>query len=528
MKNNLFTILKVSLIDNLGINKLKQSSSKKKLLYAVGGIFIVANLLLSLFVYSSALLDFLKKYNLQVMMLPLFAFFTYFLSIYFNMYSAKNRFFEAKDNDLLLSMPIKMRTILTSRLIMLFLINFLITLFIFIPAVITYITKVEVTTSFYPIIILIVIFLPFVPTVIASLIGYIIAFFTSKVNIKNLFEIIFSLILVGMILYLSNNMGTILSKIVTNVDYYEKIIKYISYPIYAINQMLVYNNNESLIFYVIYNIVIGVLFILLLNKSYFKIISSLKKTNTKSKYNMKTLKTNSIRKALLIKEIKRYFSSPIYILNTSFGVIMLLVLAIITIFSKENIIGKVFEFGEDIKLIEMMAILIAGVSIADNPACVSLSLEGNNFWILKSMPVDTKEILNMKILFNVLIVVPITIISIIIMKFSIGYSIIDGLYLICLTVILSIFAGYFGILINLIFPKFEYNSDVEVVKQSMSSVIGILAPLMFIILIGVLYPLIKINTYNFISIIIFIFLIMIVIIRNIINSWGIKRFFQIG
>ena len=43
----------------------------------------------------------------------------------------------------------------------------------------------------------------------------------------------------------------------------------------------------------------------------------------------------------------------------------------------------------------------------------------------------------------------------------------------------AVFTSVFGLTINLIFPKFDFTSDVQVVKQSMSTMISIFGSMIF-------------------------------------------------
>ena len=65
-----------------------------------------------------------------------------------------------------------------------------------------------------------------------------------------------------------------------------------------------------------------------------KLAESYKKAN----YKVERLQSSSITKALVSQELRRYFATPIYVMNTAFGMVLLLVAAIATLFiSKETL-----------------------------------------------------------------------------------------------------------------------------------------------------------------------------------------------
>lgn len=524
--SNLFSLLKISFINGLGISKLRKMPKQRMLVYGIFFLFIFANLLVTMFTYANGLFSFLEKYQLQKMMLPIFAFFVYISTVYFSMYTAKNTLFECKDNDLLLSMPISPKTILFSRVLKLFLINLVINLFIFVPAIIVYSRNMALDFTFYPIIILITLFLPLVPTIIASLIGYFIAFVTSKFNTKNLFEVIFSLVLVFGVLYLTMSIQDILTALVNNINQVESIIKYLSYPIYTINQIMLVGSNINLIYFIIYNIVVTILFILILSKSYFKIIHNLKKVKVKANYQMRTLVTNSQTKALLKKEIKRYFSSPVYVLNTAFGSILLLIFAVATVF-KPDIINSIFDGASLIKPVEIIGLMVIAVCGLDNTTASSISLEGNSFWFLKSLPVSTKKVFKAKALVNIIVNVPACIIALLILSFSFKLKLLEIFILIALVTVFSVFTSYLGLIINLMFPKFEFQNDAQVVKQSAASGIAIFGAIFVVAIIAVLYTKLNISYNTYAILVIGFFVIVSMILKIVLNNWGTKKFAQL-
>jgi ABC-2 type transport system permease protein len=155
-------------------------------------VYVAISLFTSIYMTANSAAKTLVQYNLIVYMPILFFIGSSLSTFMFTMYNAKASMFNSNDNDLLLAMPIKPSTILASRLIFIILWNMLVSLAIMTPAFVVYVMNTHVTFSFYLYAVFIFLLLPVVPTIIASIIGYIIAYLTSKSNIKNWFEIILS------------------------------------------------------------------------------------------------------------------------------------------------------------------------------------------------------------------------------------------------------------------------------------------------------------------------------------------------
>lgn len=520
-------LLKTNLLTTFNINKFKKEKPIKLVLYLLFATYLIFSLSITFGAYAAFTAAALEKYNLISYMIIIFFILASFVTFVFTINDAKNNMFNANDNSLLLSMPIKTNIILASRLLKTIIWNLFISLFVIIPMLYVYATRVNITFSFYPKAIIIFLLLPIIPTIIASLIGYFIAYIASKVNFKNWIELFLSVFFIIIIYYLLGNGNKLLEMFITNQESLIKIIKWLFYPIYLTYEAFNNNNNNlSLILYIFINIVIFSIFVILLSRSFRKIIIKLQENKAKSNYVLKTLKTSSQRKALLKKEIKRYFSSPVYVLNTFFGIATMLIGAVASIFYDKNIILSVLDVNaQGTSLFELLIMFIIFVSFLSNTASASISLEGKNFWIVKSLPITPISILNIKLLFNILVIVPFSIISIIIFKFTLDLTSLQTLTLIIISLISSLVLSHFGLLMNLKFPKMDAVNDVAIVKRSASVMISIIIPIIIITSISGIYIDLEksISMFELIRIFIILMVVILIIERLLLIKWGIKK-----
>ena len=117
----------------------------------------------------------------------------------------------------------------------------------------------------------------------------------------------------------------------------------------------------------------------------------------------------------------------------------------------------------------------------------SISLEGKNFYILKSLPVKFDKILLGKILSSNLITMPAIFISDIVFLVAFKPEVFDAIAIILISIIMPTLIGIIGLLVNLKYPKMNATSDTEVVKQSTSSMVAVFGGMIIAtILIGLL------------------------------------------
>jgi len=524
----LLLLLKVDLIRIFSINKLKNN---KNIFKTIGIIALILLIMTYVFgamgTYTYLGIKFLMQYGLEKYVLPIIYFLCGFVIFYTTIYKAKSYLFNSEDN--IFALPLKSSTILTSRVIVLTILNYVIISIIFLPACIIYGVMLKLGIVYYIYAFLAYLFMPFVPTVLGCIFGYIIGYLTSKVNNKKIFETILTYSVVLLIMYLSFNIQTLAMKFVNNIELLNKLLSSVGFLINSFMKLISQYSLKDLLIYIFTNIASMILFIAIFKNSYVKIVQNLKIENTKKKYVEKEHTRKSSLTTLVLKEFKMYFSIPIYILNTSFGVMLIFFASVATLFYDKGFIFKLIKLDPGSLPLYVLLIPVIAFSMAtSNTAACSISIEGKNFWILKTMPIETKHIFLSKIILNMLVVIPLTIVSIILFGISFKLTIIQVLIVSLLAIITNITCSMFGIIINLKFPRLDFISYTHVVKQSLSSFLGIMIPLAIFFAIGILYTTLTVSIDIYILAIFALLLAVIMLQYNILKRWGIKRFNEIN
>lgn len=103
---------------------------------------------------------------------------------------------------------------------------------------------------------------------------------------------------------------------------------------------------------------------------------------------------------------------------------------------------------------------------------VSVSMEGQNFWIVKSLPLETKTILDAKLLLNLGLMLPFYLLSQLLLLLALRPGTLELLWQVLIPGVLLLFSSVFGLTVNLHLPSLRWDSEVTVVKQSASALIG--------------------------------------------------------
>jgi ABC-2 type transport system permease protein len=205
------------------------------------------------------------------------------------------------------------------------------------------------------------------------------------------------------------------------------------------------------------------------------------KSGYRSSSRILAFSARSPRKALLDKEVKHYMACSIYVFNTAFGPLILIVFAIvIAVLGPDKIISAMGIPAADIGMIskDLTYVILAGAfclfpSMTSTTAS-SISLEGKQLWILKAHPVSTDDVFWSKYMLNILLLVPASVFASILIGVRVqmppvqiaGFAAVIGL--------LGVLVSLIGLIANLLFPRFDWDNETSVVKQSMSVIMAMI------------------------------------------------------
>lgn len=427
---------------------------------------------------------------------------------------------KSNDAELLLSMPIKRNEIIIAKSITNYFFDLITLMGFSFPNFLIYFLMVK-TAKFSMVIrsLIIIIILPLFINGMANIIGNLINKLTKKLKLVSLIQTILLLALIALFLFynfslndiLTNNLDLSLDEILDKVFIIKLFYKFIM-------------NNNLLYFLIIISLSLIIYFLgIIIRKNELGKETYFKKNDSKIiKY-----QSNSPFKAILKKEANRFFTNPMYIMNTSFGVILVIGASIYVMITGralvDSMVEKILKISSTNSPYIVLMLAASFISTVCTTYC-SISLEGKTFWILKSIPLKETTILYAKIIFNVILAGTSGIIASIMICFVFGFKYL--LMYISFILLLVILISSIGMYLNLLYPKMEWDSDIVPIKQSMSVLIamsiGFVIPIILMIIYIILQPYLNSN------VIIIIFNLILIslnfILYKLINTKGIKLF----
>lgn len=382
--------------------------------------------------------------------------------------------FVSKDYEMLRSMPIKKSDIVFSKIINMYLVELIYSSIIMIPnGIVCFIVSENI---FYLLSgIATALLIPGLPIIVGCIFGLFVALVADRSKFGNVFTILLYVVFFVVIFAFSFMSGMSggegdLNEIVqlySTVGYVNPTMFFVRAaftvnPLYYI--LFVASNGVAL--------ALAVAFIALLFDKVYELSNSGKSSN---KYVATKLKNKGQTKALFVHEIKRYFSSKLYCLNTIMSGIVSVIMVAGVSFALRGLLTSSEETAvlKDYLYIGSFLIIFAiGIS---TPASVSISMEGSSFWLVKTLPINYKTLARVKILMSSLILGVFSVISSLIMAIVFQPGIFDTIVIFLAPLLYLIGASGLGLFINLNFYKLKWTNEAEVVKNSSAVIISMLA-----------------------------------------------------
>ncbi len=522
----LFKLVKVNLISYFNFYKILNAKGITKLKELLKFLLIVGLFFLSgIYIYYFAKMSVKGLVLVQAEYVLLGEFFALssVLSLFTTIFRVDSVLFNSSDYDMLVSMPISKRSIITSKMFSLYISNLFFTIVIMVPVLILYTKYVLVSEMFYLLYILSIVLIPLLPTVIAVLVGSLVSFVSSRFRIKKVMQFIFMLIImVGSLLFSFKLQGTNEFDMASMGEGLLNIFNKI-YPLTNTYMKMIINEEIFSIFiFVILPISVCGLVIILLSFYYTDIVCRIRGREIKRKYRV-VHQESSQKKALVKKELKRFVSSPTYVMNSISGLIFLLILTLVIIFVPSEKFG-VFLGGMDVQnlLLTKGPFLVGFSFMLSCTSSSSISLEGKNLWILKSMPVDFLTVLWGKVYMNFIVLEVSGILISLVLHILFQLGLLSFILWIITLTLYALFISLLGLIVNLHFPLLNWDSEVKVIKQSVATFVTLVLGMV----VGFIPLVIKyqISTYSFIVSVDTVFLILILIFVLYLEKNGRKLF----
>ncbi|RSJ33527.1 hypothetical protein D8821_07785 [Streptococcus gordonii] len=457
---NILLLLKVQLYSTFSLNDLRKGRGlgryfKLGLLFLLVLLFSGYNLLTALSLVKLGQANLIPAYMIALVS---------FIIFFFSLMQSNGILFDQEELDRLIVLPLSIREIVYEKYAFLYLLNSVFAILLMLPAGLVWFRYGAslLELLFY---LLLMGFVPLLPLCLASLLGLCVAYIASKAPHKNLVAFLFSLLLLlgmatgsmwAMRAGLSGeNVGLVLTKQLTSL-----------YPPASLFFNLQHFLWASLLLMFASFVLTG-LFLRYLSRNYLKMNQMITGVKSESKVYRSWQKSPFM--ALYRREVANFVSSYLYMLNSGLGTILIIVLAILLCFMSSDVLFSSIGLSDSR---EFLPLLLAGCLSISNPAAVSISLEGEEIWLLQTLPVSMRQIMMAKLALTVSLHFVALLLGLPVLAWRFSLGVLQVVDLVLISLAYSLFTALQGLVVNFHFPKFIWDNEMIVIKQSFSTILS--------------------------------------------------------
>ena len=326
-----------------------------------------------------------------------------FIGLFGSVFSTYSALYLARDNDLLLSMPIPIRLILLSRLLGVYLMGLLFSAVAAVPAVVVYRMRVPLTVSGIAASVVWVLLLSFCVLALSCALGWCVAKFSQKMKNKSYATVLLSLLFLGLYYTAYFKAQSWISLLAQNAAQYGEAIRARAAILYGLG-LAGQGNWIALLCVAAVLGAVCVLIYRLLSRSCLQIAAA-SASVPKTRYREKSVRSKSVSRALLDREFVRFTSNPNYMLNCGFGILLLLVGGVLLLLRGDRL-SMLMSAVPSVRPDALPVLLCAAVCLlasGNDMTAPSVSLEGKTLWLLRSLPVTPWQTLRAKLSMQLLL-----------------------------------------------------------------------------------------------------------------------------
>lgn len=395
--------------------------------------------------------------------------------------------YRAKDNDLLLSMPIPAFKILAARMVSVFLSAFLFESVVYIPALAARFVCASVTVGGVVFSVLLWLILAVLITFLTLILGWVVAAIAAKVKHKTFITVIAFLAFVGLYYYVIFAMVENVTNLAAIGEDMAEIFRNFVYPAYCFG-IAAEGNAVAFIGYTAATVALFSLGFSVMSKTFTKIATGTH-ASVKVKSGNVGFKAKSPSRALFSREAKRLFGNAMVFLNCAGGTVMIPLLATVLLVGSGRIAGVFAGFGENEGAARALILLLSSAfllmfSLLNNISGPSVSLEAKTLDVLRAMPVKTSALFIAKEkLHFVMTALPIAFIAI---CFAVVLCAEPVFYLLFIAdaVIFSAFGAAFSLSLGIKFANLNWTNETVAVKQGAGNMFAVLGGMLAAVVFG--------------------------------------------
>lgn len=380
-----------------------------------------------------------------------------------SVFFTKAQLYDARDNDLLLSMPLTPADIVLSRMLMLLVLSVVFGMPVFVSALITALSYGMLSGVKLAIFLAVWAALPFFSMGLSAVFGWLLTKLLERVRCKALIATVLCVALIIVYSIVMARLNTAITGIAAAAGGLAQQLGAFQ-PVFWLGNCIASESAAQLAACLaIAAAVFAVAYILIIRT--FISTASTQRGFAKKQYTEKLPRERSIDNALLGREFARLTSSSAYMVNAGLGVLMMPIGAAALIIKRAEVTQLLTQQWLLPILFPALTAMICLLCSMNFVSAPSVSLEGSNLWIARSLPVPTRKILAAKLKLHLYVSLPPLALLLISCFAVLRPDAANAAAAVLLSFGMTFFTGVLGLAENLRHPNFDWINEAQAVKS---------------------------------------------------------------
>ncbi len=403
--------------------------------------------------------------------------------------------FNFKEYDMLMSLPFTSKAVAACKFFYMYIKSLPLTVIIAFSMLVGYGYYAAPKLYVYPVWMIMALILPIIPMLIAAFLGFLIARIGAEFKRKNVVQTVLTFAFTLLALALRFIIEDLIKSgemedVMTQASDGIRGVVSVYLPAFWFTEAVEQGSLVSMFTLPAVTVLIFTLVFIPVGNSYRMINSKLKSHASAKKFRMTKQKKYGVLSAIAFKELKRMTGSTTYMVNAGMGELLALILGGAALFVDFDKLLETVTNGAPITTemvfpaIPLIVYFMIGMIAT---TAMSPSLEGKNRWIVQSLPISDFMLYQGKMLFNMYLTVPFMVIATVSLGLSAHMPVLTLLLSLVLGFVLCAFSTAWGCVCGIKFARFDWENEVEVVKQG-TALTAYMFPNMFatmILIVGV-------------------------------------------
>lgn len=389
------------------------------------------------------------------------------LAVFGSVFMTQTQLYDAKDNELLLSMPIRPMQILMSRMAVLLVLTGVFTLAALLPAYIMYAAFFGVTVQIVVGWVLSAAALILLAQAVCCALGWVLHWLLSRIRNKAVVSMTFTVLFLVVYFYVYTNANNLLTQLMQSGEQIAAAVQGAAWPLYAVG-MGMGGSLPHTLFTAVLGAGVFALVSWALAASFAKTVTAGSRSGAaRRRRGRRDMRVKTPVQAICHKELRKFLTSAVYLTNFGLGLVLLVALPVAALIFRGQLLEVIGLLDGFRPFVTGVVVLAAAFCIATS--CISapsISLEGKSLWVIRSLPVSGRTVLRGKLRMHCMLLVPLSAVCVLALGLIVGCSVVDTLLAAAICAVFGWFVGVAGLVCNLLAPRFDWINEAGPCKQS--------------------------------------------------------------